>query len=67
MKQFTADELYEIALDEYQKAGFHIGQDKKMGLTQWAYWSAENDDFHSEDEARADLRRFIEEEKAMMD
>ena len=67
MKHFTADELYDIALDEYKKAGRHIGQDEKMGLTQWAYWSAENDDFHTEEEARADLRRFIEEEKAMMD
>ena len=67
MKHFTADELYEIALDEYQKAGRHIGQDKKMGLTQWAYWSAESDDFHSEDEARAEIRSFIEEEKAMME
>ena len=67
MKLFTADELYEIALDEYQKAGRHVGQNEKMGLTQWAYRSAEYDDFHSEDEARLDLRRFIEEEKAMMD
>ena len=40
-KHFTADELYEIALDEYQKAGRHIGQSERMGLTQWAYWSAE--------------------------
>ena len=67
MKHFTAEELYEIALDEYQKAGFNIGQDKKMGITQWAYWSAERDDFHTEEEARAELRGFLEEEKAMMD
>ena len=67
MKHFTADELYEIALNEYRRAGHHIGQDEKIGLTQWAYWSAERDDFHSEDEARAELRSFIEEEKAMMD
>lgn len=67
MKHFTAEELYDIALDEYQKAGHHIRQDEKIGLTQWAYWSAEWDDFHTEDEARAELRAFIEEEKAMMD
>ena len=67
MKHFTADELSEIALDEYKKAGHNIGQDEKIGLTQWAYWSAESDDFHSEGEARAELRKFIEEEKAMMD
>ena len=67
MKHFTADELYEIALDEYRQAGHHVGQDEKIGLTQWAYWSAERDDFHSEDEAREDLRSFIAEEKTMMD
>ena len=67
VKHFTADELYTIALDEYRRAGRHIGQDKKMGLTQWAYWSAESDDFHSEDEAREEIRSFLEEEKAMMD
>ena len=66
MKNFTADELYEIALDEYQKAGRHIGQDKKMGITQWAYWSAERDDFHTEDEAREELRAFSEEEMGDM-
>lgn len=62
VKHFTADELYEIAKDEYHKAGRHINQAEKMGLTQWAYWSAERDDFHSEEEARAELRAFPEEE-----
>ena len=33
-KHFTADELYELALDEYKKAGRHIGYDEKIGLTQ---------------------------------
>lgn len=61
MKHFTPDELYEIALDEYQKAGRHIGYDEKIGLSQWAYWSAERDDFHTEEEARAELRAFPEE------
>ena len=67
MKHFTADELYDIALDEYKKAGHHIRQDEKIGLTQWAYWSAESDDFHSENEVRSELRRLIKEEKALMD
>ena len=61
-KNFTADELYEIALDEYQKAGRHIGQSERMGLTQWAYWSAEYDDFHTEEEAREELRVHLSEE-----
>lgn len=67
MKNFTADELYDIALDEYKKAGRHIGQDERTGLTQWAYWSAERDDFHTEEEAREEIRSFIEDEKALMD
>ena len=33
----------------------------KMGLTQWAYWSAEYDEFHSEEEAREELRSIIAE------
>ena len=61
-KHFTADELYEIALDEHQKAGRHIGQSERMGLTQWAYWSAEYDDFHTEEEAREELRVHLSEE-----
>lgn len=62
VKHFAADELYDIALDEYRRAGHHISQDEKIGLTQWAYWSAERDDFHSEEEARAELRAFPDEE-----
>ena len=61
-KHFTPDELYTIAMDEYRRAGRHIGQDEKIGLTQWAYWSAEYDDFHSEEEAREELRAHLSEE-----
>ena len=64
MKNFTAEELYDIAKDEYKKAGMDFDAE---GAGQWATLSAENDDFHSEDEAREELRSFIEEEKAMMD
>ena len=64
MKHFTAEELFEIAAEEYKKAGIDFDGE---GAGQWAYWSAENDDFHSEDEVREELRSFIEEEKAMMD
>ena len=64
MKHFTADELYDIALDEYKKAGIEFNGE---GAGQWATLSAESDDFHSEEEAREEIRSFIEEEKAMMD
>ena len=64
MKHFTAEELYDIAKDECKKAGMDFDAE---GAGQWAYYSAERDDFHSEDEAREELRGFIEEEKAMMD
>ena len=64
MKNFTADELYEIAKDECKKAGMDFNAE---GAGQWATLSAEADDFHSEDEAREELRSFIEEENAMMD
>ena len=64
MKHFTAEELDDISAEECKKAGMDFNGE---GAGQWAALSAENDDFHSEDEARAELRSFIEEEKAMMD
>ena len=64
MKHFTAEELFEIAAEEYKKAGIDF---EGEGAGQWAALSAEADDFHSEEEAREELRSFIAEEKAMMD
>ena len=64
MKHFTAEELFEIAAEEYKKAGMDFNAE---GAGQWAYLSAEADDFHSEEEAREELRRLLAEEKAMMD
>ena len=64
MKHFTAEELYDIAAEEYKKAGIDF---EGEGAGQWAYWSAENDDFPSEDEVREELRRLLAKEKAMMD
>ena len=64
MKHFTAEELYDIAKDECKKAGMDFNAE---GAGQWAYYSAEDDDFHSEEEAREEIRSFLEEEKAMMD
>ena len=64
MKHFTAEDLYDIAKDECKKAGMDFDAE---GAGQWAYYSAESDDFHTEDEVREEIRSFIEEEKAMMD
>ena len=64
MKHFTAGELYDIAAEEYKKAGMDF---EGEGAGQWAALSAERDDYHSEDEVREEIRSFIEEEKAMMD
>ena len=64
MKHFTAEELFEIAAEEYKKAGIDF---EGEGAGQWAALSAENDDFHSDEEVREEIRSFIEEEKAMMD
>ena len=64
MKHFTAEELFEIAAEEYKNAGMDF---EGEGAGQWAYLSAEADDFHSEEEAREELRRLLAEEKAMMD
>ena len=64
MKHFTAEELYDIAAEEYKKAGMDFNGE---GPGQWATLSAENDDFNSEDEAREEIRSIISEEKDMMD
>ena len=63
MKHFTAEELYDIAAEEYKKAGMDF---EGEGAGQWAALSAERDDFHSEDEVREELRRLLAKEKAMM-
>ena len=59
MKHFTAEELYDIAKDECKKAGMDFNAE---GAGQWATLSAENDDFHSEEEAREEIRAFPEED-----
>lgn len=62
VKHFTPDELYDIAMDECRRAGRHIGPCEAEGFGQWAYYSAENDEFHTEEEARNDLRAHLLEE-----
>ena len=64
MKHFTAEELYDIAAEEYKKAGMDFNGE---GAGQWAALSAERDEFHTEEEVREEIRSFIEEEKSMMD
>ena len=67
VKHFTPDELYDIAEDEYRQEGHPINQSEKEGIAQWACYSAENDNFHSEEDVRKELHAFIAEEKALMD
>lgn len=62
VKHFTIDELYDIAMDECRRAGRHIGPCEAEGFGQWAYYSAEKDEFHTEEEARNDLRAHLLEE-----
>lgn len=64
MKHFTAEELYDIAAEEFKKAGMEFNGE---GAGQWGTLSAERDDYHTEDEVREEIRSFLEEEKAMMD
>ena len=64
MKHFTAEELFDIAAEEYKKAGIDF---EGEGAGQWAALSAEAHDFHSEEEAREELRSFIAGEEAMVD
>lgn len=61
-KHFTPDELYAIAMDECRRAGRHIGPCEAEGFGQWAYYASENDEFHTEEEARNDLRAHLLEE-----
>lgn len=58
--KFTADELFEIATDEYKKAGLTATAD---GVGEWALRSADQE-YLNADEVRAELRGFIKEELA---
>lgn len=65
--KFTAEELMNIALYEYEKAKFRkdgaAGFSQREGIAAWADASTE-DDYESEEEVREEIRRFIAEEKA---
>lgn len=64
--KFTAEELMNIAMFEYNEAKFlkdgAAGFAQREGIAAWADASTE-DDYESEEEVREEIRRFIAEEK----
>lgn len=64
--RFTAEDLKNIALFEYEAANFlkdgAAGFAQREGIAAWADASAE-EDYESEEEIREEIRRFIAEEK----
>lgn len=57
--KFTEERLFEIAEEEYATAGLDAHNE---GTAQWAYASAAQE-YADEEAVRAELRKFIEEEK----
>lgn len=57
--QFTAEELFDIAKEEYAAAGLEATAE---GAGNWAHYSAD-DEYADEDEVREELRGYIKEEK----
>lgn len=57
--KFTEERLFEIAEEEYATAGLDAHNE---GTAQWAYASAQQE-YADEEEVRAELRGFIEQEK----
>lgn len=57
--RFTAERLFEIAEEEYAAEGLDAHNE---GTEEWAYASAAQE-YADEEEVRAELRGFIEEEK----
>lgn len=57
--KFTEERLFEIAEEEYSTAGLDAHNE---GTEQWAYYSAQQE-YADEEAVRAELRKFIEEEK----
>ena len=68
--KFDAEELFDIAISEYRDADFVIdgaaGFSQREGLMYWAEESSD-EEYESEEEVREEIRRYIKEEKAMMD
>lgn len=66
--KFTAEELFDIAKEEYRKADFlpEIGSVKyhtwAEGVGQWAYESA-NQEYTSLEDVRYELQEYIKDEK----
>ena len=62
--KFTAQRLYEIALEEYGKAGLLAGIEgevRKDGLGCWAV-ASEIHDYKNEDDVRAEIADYIKAE-----
>lgn len=57
--KFTEERLFEIAEEEYAAEGLDAHNE---GTEQWAYASA-TQEYADEEEVRAELRKFIKEEK----
>ena len=59
--KFTVEELFDIAKDEYCKAGMPVTDE---GAGNWAMLSA-NEDYESIDDVRSELRKYIEIERRL--
>ena len=59
--KFSAEKLFEIAQEEYSKAGLPATAE---GAGNWAYYSAEQE-YESEQEVRDELAGYIAEELEM--
>ena len=57
-RKWTAEELFEIAKEEYERAGLEVN-DECVG--EWAFWSAKQE-YSSEDEVRDELSIYIADE-----
>ena len=66
--KFDAEELYNIAISEYEEADFILdgadGFSQREGLSYWAAESAD-EEYESEEDVREEIRRYIKEEKSM--
>lgn len=61
--KFSAEELFEIASGMYRKAGFDLDEVRE-GLSQWAYYSAE-EDYADMEEVKEELASLIQKDKEM--
>lgn len=60
--KFSAEELFELAMEMYRKAGFDRDEVSE-GLGEWAYWSADYE-YDSIEEVKEELETLIENDLA---